>query len=84
MEHHGRELNERLSGYAGTEPNVGDVIELGVRGLDGGLPLLLKAVVRDRTKDEFRVEFLADTPDERRDLALFQKLIRAAEGYTDA
>jgi hypothetical protein len=81
----GSELNEgRLSGYAGTEPKIGDVIEFGVTALDAGLPLLVRAVVRDRTKYGLAVEFLAETPDERRDLSLFRQLVHAASGYTDA
>ena len=68
------ELNEcGLSGCAGAEPKIGDVIEIGLTALDAGLPLRLKGVVRDRTNDGFRVEFLADTPDERRDLSLFRQ-----------
>ena len=71
----GGELNEGgLSGYAGAEPKIGDVIEIGLTALDAGLPLRLKVVVRDRTNDGFGVEFLADTPDERRELSLFREL----------
>jgi len=85
MDDRGRELNEdRLSVCAGAEPRIGDVIEFGVTALDPGLPLLLRAVVRDRTNDGFGVEFLAETPDEKRDLGLFRQLLRATAGYTDA
>ncbi len=81
MDGRGSKVNERLWGHAGTEPKIGDVIEFGV---NAGLPLLLKAVVRNRNKDGFGVELLAETPDERRDLRLFRKFVRAAAGYTDA
>ena len=85
MDGRGSELKEsRLSGCADAEPKIGDVIEIGLTALDAGLPLRLKVVVRDRTSDGFRVEFLADTPDERRELGLFRQLLRAAAGYTDA
>jgi len=52
---------------------VGDVIEIGVIPCDVGLPLRLKGVIRVRTNDGYRVEFLADTPEERRELALFRQ-----------
>jgi len=81
MDGRGSEVNERLTGYAGTEPKIGDVLEL---GLNAGLPLRLKAVVRGRTEDGFGVELLAETPDERRDLRLFRQFVSAAAGYTDA
>ena len=81
MDGRGSEVNERLTGYAGTEPKIGDVLEL---GLNAGLPLLLKALVHGRTKDGFRVQLLAETPDERRDLSLFRQFVRATAGYTDA
>ena len=81
MDSRGSEMNERLYGNAGAEPKIGDVIELAV---SAGLPLLLRAVVRARTKDGFGVEFLAETPVERRDLSLFRRFVRAAAGYTDA
>jgi len=85
MDGRGSELNEgRLSGYAGAEPKIGEVIEIGLTALDAGLPLRLRGVVCDRTKNGFCVEFLADTPDERRELSLFRQFLRAAEGYTDA
>jgi hypothetical protein len=86
MDGRGSELNEGgPSGYyAGAEPKIGDVIEIGLTALDAGLPLRLKVVVRGRTKDGFGVEFLADTPDERRELSLFRLFLRSAEGYTDA
>ena len=85
MDGRGSELNEAgLSGYAGSEPKIGDVIEIGLTALDAGLPLRLKVMVRDRTTDGFRVEFLADTPDEKRELSLFRQFLRATEGYTDA
>jgi hypothetical protein len=85
MDGRGSELNEgRLSGYADAEPRIGDVIEFGLAALDAELPLRLKGVVRDRTTDGFRVEFLADTPDEKRDLSLFRQFARAAAGHTDA
>jgi len=61
------------SGYAAAEPQIGDVIETGLTALDAGLPLRLKGVVRDRTTDGLRVEFLANTPDERRELSLFRQ-----------
>jgi PilZ domain len=73
MDGRGSELNEGgLSGCAGAEPKIGDVIEIGLTALDAG-PLRLKGVVRNRTTDGFRVEFLADTPDERRELSLFRQ-----------
>jgi hypothetical protein len=85
MDGRGSKLNEGgLFGYAGVVPKIGDVIEFALTALDAGLPLRLKVVVRDRTTDGFRVEFLADTPDERRELSLFRQFLRAAEGYTDA
>jgi len=85
MDGRGGELNEAgLSGRAGTEPMIGDVIEIGLTALDAGLPLRLKVVVRDRTNDGFRVEFLADTPDEKCELSLFRQFLRAAAGHTDA
>jgi len=85
MDGRGSKLNEGgLSGYAGVVPKIGDVIEFGLTALDAGLPLRLKAVVRDRTNNGFCVEFLADTPDESRELSLFRKFLRATEGYTDA
>ena len=75
MDGRSSELNEGgLSAYACAEPKVGDVIEIGLTALDAELPLRLKAVVRDRTTDGFRVEFLADTPDESRELSLFRQL----------
>ena len=74
MEGRGGELNEgHLSGYACAEPRIGDVIEIRLTALDAGLPLRLEAVVRDRTTDGYRVEFLADTPDESRELRLFRQ-----------
>jgi len=74
MEGRGSELNEgRLPGYACSEPKIGDVIEIRLTALDAGLPLRLKAVVRDRTTDGLRAEFLADTPDHRRELSLFRQ-----------
>jgi len=74
MDSRSSELNEgRLSGCAGAEPKIGDVIEIALTALDAGLPLRLKVVVRDRTTDGFRVEFLADTPNERRELSLFRQ-----------
>jgi len=76
----GSEMNERLYGCAVTEPKIGDVIEFGV---SGGLPLLLRAVVRNQTREGFGVEFLAETSVERRDLGLFRQFVRAAAGYTD-
>lgn len=63
---------------------IGDVIEFGLTALDAGLPVRLKVVVRDRTNDGFGVEFLADTPEEKRELSLFRQFLRAAAGYTDA
>jgi hypothetical protein len=85
MDGRGSELNEGgLSGHAGADPRIGDVIEIGLTALDAGLPLRLKGVVRYRTTDGFRVEFLADTLDERRELSLFRQFLRAASGYTDA
>ena len=85
MDGRGSELNAGgLSGYAGGEPKIGDVIEIGLTALDAGLPLRLKAVIRYRTKDGLGVEFLAGTPEEKRDLSLFRQFLRAAEGYTDA
>lgn len=85
MDGRGRELNEgRLSVCAGAEPRIGDMIEFGLTALDPGLPLLLRAVVRDRTKDGFGVEFLAETPEKKRDLSLFRQFARAAAGHTDA
>ena len=85
MDGHGSEVNEvRLSVRAGAEPRIGDVIEFGVTALDAELPLLLKVVVRDRTKDGFGVEFLAETPIEKCDLYLFRQFVRAAAGHTDA
>ena len=57
MDGRGSEVNERLFGYAGAEPEIGDVIEF---GLNAGLPLLLRAVVRTRTKDGFGLELLAE------------------------
>jgi hypothetical protein len=84
MEGRSGELIEgRLAGYAGAEPKIGDVIEIGLTALDAGLPLRLKGVVRDRTTNGFRVEFLADTPNERHELSLFRQFVRAAAGYTD-
>lgn len=80
MDSRGSEVNERFSGHAGAEPKIGDVIKF---GLNAGLPLLLKAVVRKRTKDGFGIELLAETPDERRDLSLFRQFVRAVAGYTD-
>ena len=75
MDVRGSELNEgRLSGCADAEPKIGDVIEIGLTALDAGLPLRLKVVVRDRTTDGFRGEFLADTPAERRELSLFRQI----------
>jgi len=77
MDGRGSELNEgRVYGYASAEPKVGDVIEIGLTAVDAGLPLRLKVVVRDRTTDGFRVEFLTDTPDERRALSLFREFRR--------
>lgn len=84
MSHHGRELNEDgISGYAFAEPRTGDLIEI-LTAPAAGLPLLLKAVVRDRSDDGLRLEFLAETPDEKRQLGLFLQFVRAAAGYTDA
>lgn len=74
MRGRGSELNEgSLPGCADAEPKVGDVIEVGLRVLDAGRLLRLKGVVRRRTNDGFRVEFLADTPDEMRELTLFRQ-----------
>jgi len=74
MDGRSSELNENgLPGYAGAEPKIGDVIEIGLTAVDARLPLRLKGVVRDRTNDGFRVEFLADTPNERRELSLFRQ-----------
>jgi hypothetical protein len=84
MDDRGGEVNERLSGYAGVEPKIGDVLEFGVTALDAELPLLVRAVVRKRTKGGFGIQFLAETADERRDLSLFRQVVRAAAGYTDA
>lgn len=40
MDGRGSELNEGgLSGCAGAEPKIGDVIEIGLTALDAGLPL---------------------------------------------
>lgn len=59
------ELNEAtLSGDAGVEPRIGNVIEFGLAAVGVALPLWLKVVIRNRTNDGFGVEFLADTPDE--------------------
>jgi hypothetical protein len=85
MDGRSSELNESgLSGHACAEPKIGDVLEIGLTALVAGLPLQLKAVVRDRTNDGISVEFLADTLDERRELSLFRQFLRAAAGYTDA
>ena len=74
MDGRSSELNENgLPGYAGAEPKIGDVIEIGLTALDARLPLRLKGVVRDRTNEGFRVEFLADTPHEKRELTLFRQ-----------
>ena len=81
MDGRGSEMNERLYGYAVTEPKIGDLIEFGV---SAGLPLLLRAVVRNQTKEGFGVEFVAETSVERHDLGLFRQFVRAAAGYTDA
>ena len=81
MRGRGSEVNERLYGYGGAEPKIGDVIEFGV---SAGLPLLLRAVVRNRTNDGFGMQLLAETPDEMRDLCLFRQFVRAAAGHTDA
>jgi len=81
----GRELNDGyLSGYVGDEPRIGDVIEIALTAPYAGLPLLLKTVVRDRTNDGLRVEFLAETSDEKRELSLFRQFLRASSGHTDA
>jgi hypothetical protein len=82
----GEDINSAIArrDNAGVEPKIGDVIEIGLTALDAGLPLRLKGVVRDCTTDGFRVEFLADTLDERRELSLFRQFLRAASGYTDA
>jgi len=85
MDGSGWELNEcGLSGYAGAEPKIGDVIEIALTALDAGLPLRVRAVVRDRTNEGFGVEFLAETPVEKRELSLLRQFVRAAAGYTDA
>jgi len=85
MDGRGSELNEAaLSGYAGAEPRIGDVIEIVLTALDTGLPLRLRVVVRNRTNDGFGVEFLADTLNEKKELNLFRQFLRAAAGYTDA
>ena len=85
MDGRGSEVNEdRLCGYAGAEPRIGDVIEIALTARDAGMPLRVKAVVCDRTKDHFGVKFLAETPDEKRDLNLFRQFLRATAGYTDA
>jgi len=82
MDSRGSEVNEgRLSGFAGAEPRIGDVIEI---ALDAGLPLRVRAVVRERTNDHFGVEFLAETPDDERELRLFRQFLRATAGHTDA
>jgi len=73
-----------LSGYAGPEPRIGDVIEIALTAPYAGLPVLLKMVVRDRTNDGLRVEFLAETSDEKRELSLFRQFLRASAGHTDA
>ena len=85
MDSRGGEVNDSgLSGYANAEPKIGDVIEIGLTALDAGLPLRVKAVVRNRTSNGFGVEFLADTLDEKLELNLFRQFLRAAAGYTDA
>jgi len=66
-------MEDRLSGYADAEPKVGEVIEIALTAFDAGLSLRLKGVVRDRTNEGFRVEFLADTPDEKREFSLFRQ-----------
>jgi len=65
--------DDNLSVCAGAGLKVGDVIEIGLIPCDVVLPLRLKGVIRVCTNDGFRVEFLADTPDERRELALFRQ-----------
>ena len=84
MDGRGGELNEVILSGCGAEPRVGDVIEFGLSALDGELPLLLKAVVRERTANGLAPQFLGAAPVEKHDLNLFQKLARAAAGYTDA
>jgi hypothetical protein len=85
MDGRGSELNDAaLSECVGAEPRIGDVIEIALTARDAGLPLRVRAVVRDRTNDGFGVEFLAETPGEKRDLSLFRQFVRATAGYTDA
>jgi len=71
MDGRGSELNEAaLSEGVGAEPRIGDVIEIALTARDAGLPLRVRAVVRDRTNDGFGAEFLAGTPGEERELSV--------------
>ena len=72
MDSSGSKLNEHSSSGCAA-PEAGEVVEIKLADFDLGLLLRLKGIVRDRTSEGFRVEFLADTPDERHELNLFRQ-----------
>jgi hypothetical protein len=78
VEGRGNELNEGgLQVFAGVELRVGDSVDIEFTPPYQGLPIRARCMVRNRRGYYYGVEFLNETPDDRKKIASIRQTLQA-------